>query len=314
METHFEANNGVVLIVDDVPDNLSLLSAALDEAGYIVLVARDGYSALGTLQRTKPDLILLDAVMPGMDGFETCERIKQQDDYRHIPVIFMTALTESSHVLHGFEMGAIDYVTKPIRTDEVLARVSAHLRVTRHLNQVRVALESSGQAVLVVNGNGEIVWQSATASQMLERQAARDNDRSTLSTPEWAAWLRDTADTSAKKAAQPIRAQRPLGNLTVKLGARYGGNELLLYIEETTQSADSHTLAERFNLTSREAEVLAWACKGKSSRDIAQFLDMSPRTVDKHFEHIFEKLGAQSRTSAVSIALRHLGSDSSKQT
>ncbi len=121
------AEPGVVLIVDDTPDNLAMLSDALNDAGYMVLVALDGLSALNRIERRRPDLILLDAMMPGLDGFETCRRIKEHPANADIPVLFMTALTESRHVVQGFEVGGSDYVTKPIQTDEVLARVAAHL-------------------------------------------------------------------------------------------------------------------------------------------------------------------------------------------
>ena len=93
------AERGIILIVDDTPDNLALISDALDDAGYMVLVALDGSSALGRIQRRRPDLILLDAMMPGLDGFETCRRIKADPASADIPVLFMTALTDSEHVV-----------------------------------------------------------------------------------------------------------------------------------------------------------------------------------------------------------------------
>lgn len=305
MGPDFEPNRGVVLIVDDVPDNLSLLSAALDQAGYVVLVARDGASALRTLDHTVPDIILLDAVMPGLDGFQTCELIKQRDALRHVPVIFMTALTESSHVLRAFSVGALDYVTKPIRTDEVLARLSAHLRNSRHMTQVRRALEASGQAVLVVDEKGFIVWKSARADALLGKRGV-EGERFTQQ-PEWAAWLRRHLE---GQNSDPAAGDFVHGDLVLKPMARYAGSELMITLEEHARQGDASTLAHHFNLTAREAEVLFWAAKGKTSRDIAQILAMSPRTVDKHFEHIFEKLGAESRTSAISIALNYLRDDS----
>ncbi|MFB4390770.1 MULTISPECIES: response regulator [unclassified Pseudomonas] len=209
------ADHGVVLIVDDTPDNLALLSDALDAAGYMVLVALDGSSALTRLQRRRPDLILLDAMMPGLDGFETCRRIKQQPDTADIPVLFMTALTDSEHVVQGFEAGAIDYVTKPIQCAEVLARVASHLRTARIL------------------------------------QAAR-------------------------QASQPIGLDH---------APAYG------------------TLSRRFQLTEREVEVLRWVSCGKTNKDIADILQLSPRTVNKHLEHVFVKLGVETRTAAMSVAL-----------
>ena len=120
-----------VLIVDDVPDNLSLLHDALDEAGYAVLVATDGESALQRAAQASPDIVLLDAVMPGMDGFEVARRLKADPDTAPIPIVFMTGLSETEHVVAAFAAGGTDYVTKPIRPREVLARVAAHLHQAR---------------------------------------------------------------------------------------------------------------------------------------------------------------------------------------
>src|SRR5689334_17061397 len=116
----------VVLIVDDVPDNLSVLHDALDEAGYTVLVATHGEAALQRALQAQPDIVLLDAVMPGMDGFEVARRLKAQAETAHIPIVFMTGLTDTEHVVAAFEAGGVDYVTKPIRPREVLARITAH--------------------------------------------------------------------------------------------------------------------------------------------------------------------------------------------
>ncbi|MBD8708917.1 MULTISPECIES: response regulator [Pseudomonas] len=209
------AENGVILIVDDVPDNLALLSDALDEAGYMVLVALDGHSALTRIQRRRPDLILLDAMMPGLNGFDTCRQIKAQPDTANIPVLFMTALTDSEHVVQGFEAGAIDYVTKPIECAEVLARVASHLRTARILQ-------------------------------------------------------------TARTASQPV---------TFEDKSAYG------------------KLSRRFQLTDREIEVLRWVSCGKTNKDIADILQLSPRTVNKHLEHIYIKLGVETRTAATSVAM-----------
>ena len=121
----------VVLIVDDMPDNLSLLHDALDEAGYTVLVATDGPSAIARAQQARPAIVLLDAMMPGMDGFEVARRLKARADTVAIPIIFMTALTETEHVVAAFSAGGVDYVTKPIQPREVLARIAAHTRTAR---------------------------------------------------------------------------------------------------------------------------------------------------------------------------------------
>jgi DNA-binding response OmpR family regulator len=124
-------NNGTVMIVDDTPANLAVLSDALQEQGYRVLVATDGHSALEQLRYIKPDVILLDGMMPGMDGFETCRRIKDDRETQNIPILFMTALGDIDNLLRGFNEGAIDYIVKPFRHEEVLARVGAQVAQRR---------------------------------------------------------------------------------------------------------------------------------------------------------------------------------------
>ena len=140
----------VVLIVDDVPDNLAVLHDALDESGYTVLVATSGEAALTLAAKAPPDIVLLDAVMPGLNGFEVARRLKAQPATAAVPIIFMTGLTETEHLLEGFGAGGADYVTKPIRPREVLARIAAHLGNARSQRQARQALDAFGHATLVV--------------------------------------------------------------------------------------------------------------------------------------------------------------------
>lgn len=123
-----------ILIVDDYPTNIKVLSDLLIEYGFEVLIARDGMNALQKLQRILPDIILLDVLMPGIDGFETCQRLKEQESTRDIPVIFMTALSDPVDKIKGLSLGAVDYITKPFQQEEVLARVNTHLRI-RHLTK-----------------------------------------------------------------------------------------------------------------------------------------------------------------------------------
>ena len=120
-----EANR--ILVVDDTPANIQTLAAILKQQGYLISVATNGKQALDVLARVQPDLILLDVMMPEMDGFETCRRIKASESWRHIPVIFLTAKTETTDIVQGFELGAVDYVAKPFNTHELLARVNTHL-------------------------------------------------------------------------------------------------------------------------------------------------------------------------------------------
>jgi len=203
---------GTVLVVDDAPDTLRMLCDALAGEGYTVLVARDGLQALGRLDVVTPDAILLDGVMPGLSGFETCQRIKAHPRGGGVPVIFMTGLSETADVVAGFDAGGVDYVVKPIRIEEVLARLNTHVR-------------------------------------------------------------------NARAARQPAQAAA----------------------HPTPPEADRLSHAA---LTPRETEVLAWLARGKTNRDIAEILGMSHRTVNKHLEHIFEKLGVETRAAAAALASR----------
>jgi len=120
-----------ILIVEDAVQNIQTLSAILKEQGYQISVATTGQQALGVLARVRPDLILLDVMMPEMDGFETCRRIKESTEWRDLPIIFLTAKTETADLVRGFELGAVDYVGKPFNAHELLARVHTHLAMDR---------------------------------------------------------------------------------------------------------------------------------------------------------------------------------------
>ncbi len=120
-----------ILIVDDTPANLGVLVETLGAAGYQLMVAEDGEEALAQSERTQPDLILLDVMMPGIDGFETCRRLKERPGTRDVPVLFMTALSETADKVKAFAAGGVDYITKPIEHDEAIARVRTHLALRR---------------------------------------------------------------------------------------------------------------------------------------------------------------------------------------
>lgn len=145
MKSSFERGAGrTILIVDDMPNNISVLFETLTHFGYKVLVARDGKSAIEQARIAQPDLLLLDVMMPGMDGFETCRRLKQDETLRSIPVIFMTALSDTIDKVNGFNMGAVDYITKPFQLQEVVSRINTHLEIRRlqyELEQTNSELE-----------------------------------------------------------------------------------------------------------------------------------------------------------------------------
>jgi DNA-binding response OmpR family regulator len=168
MKSNYSHTNGIVMIVDDTPGNLALLSDTLSEAGYRVLVATDGQSALEQIVFLKPDIILLDVMMPGIDGFETCNRLKSDPDTAHIPVLFMTALSELDNLLRGFGEGAVDYLVKPIRPPEVLARVDVQLTQARNLHRVTNALNNSPFSAVAINSSGNITWLSPGGTRWLD--------------------------------------------------------------------------------------------------------------------------------------------------
>ncbi len=145
------ANKGTILIVDDVPNNLRLLMNFLHDLNFVVRIAQNGEEALEQVAYEKPDIILLDIMMPpGIDGFETCRRLKANEDSSDIPVIFMTALSETINKVKGFEVGAVDYITKPFQQEEVLARITAHLTIKKQqelLEQQNGELEAFAHTV-----------------------------------------------------------------------------------------------------------------------------------------------------------------------
>jgi signal transduction histidine kinase len=127
--SHFSIKGYTILIIEDNPNNLGVIVDYLEQAGFRIIVARNGEMGLKRTQLAKPDIILLDVMMPGIDGFETCRRLKADEKTQEIPVIFMTALDDPEDKLKGFALGGVDYITKPIQHEEVLARVTTHLRI-----------------------------------------------------------------------------------------------------------------------------------------------------------------------------------------
>jgi CheY-like chemotaxis protein/DNA-binding CsgD family transcriptional regulator len=296
-----------VLIVDDVLDNLAYLHDALDESGYMVLVANSGQTALARARDAQPNLILLDAVMPEMDGFETCRQLKANTLTRHIPVIFMTGLTEAEHVAAGFEAGGVDYVTKPIRPKEVLARIASHLQTAKLMNQARSALDAFGQAAIAITPNdGKVVWQSPLARQWMQRYFYESGLHSVDATPEPILnWLQNMQQTSLANT-QALNIIKGSSRLTLSLADDSSDEQWIILLNEESDEAQIQALTTTFGLTKRESEVLYWAIKGKTNRDIGDILGTSPRTVNKHLEHVFTKLGVETRTAAASYVASKL--------
>jgi len=309
LETLDRSRTDVVLIVDDVPDNLSLLHDALDEAGYTVLVATHGEAALQRASQMVPDIILLDAIMPGMDGFEVARRLKATAETSHIPIVFMTGLSETEHVVAAFQAGGVDYVIKPIRPREVLARIEAHMQSARQARQARNALDAFGHASMTVRiSDGRILWQTPLARKLM--QAFFDVPE-TAAPAELADWLRLHAPRMAQAIergeAPPVppawAVNQGSRRLSFALHQPTGEDEWLLVMQESSDQAAMEALSQEFKLTAREGEVLYWVVKGKTNRDIGDILGSSPATVKKQLEHIFAKLGVETRTAAAGLAM-----------
>src|SRR3989440_1976136 len=166
----------VAIVVDDSPETLRLLTDALDGAGMTVMVALDGASAMRIVDQITPDIVLLDAIMPGMDGFETCKRLKHDAGLSNVPIIFMTGLAETEHIVRGLEAGGVDYVTKPIVVEEMLARIRVHLANARMTQSARAALDVSGRYLLAVSRQGKIMWATPQAQTLLSDALSAESD------------------------------------------------------------------------------------------------------------------------------------------
>ena len=315
---------GVVLIVDDIPDNLAVLHDALDESGYTVLVAIDGASAIARAAQALPDIVLLDALMPGMDGFEVARRLKADQATAPIPIVFMTALTDTEHVLAAFAAGGVDYVSKPIRPREVVARIAAHLQSARHAKQARNALDAFGHASIALRpADGRVLWQTPLARDLMRRhfgggETARPGV-DTAGGPSHAPaglcdWVRARvtpagAGEGRADAAAPASAADTWSCVTgtqrlhCSLHPASAEDEWLIVLTESSNGAAVEALSLQFRLTAREAEVLYWVAQGKTNRDIGDILGTRPKTITKHLEHVFEKLGVETRTAAAARVL-----------
>jgi DNA-binding NarL/FixJ family response regulator len=249
-----------------------------------------------------PDIILLDAVMPGMDGFETCRRLKRDAGLSNVPVIFMTGLAETEHIVSGLEAGGVDYVTKPIVIEEMLARIRVHLANARLTQSARAALDVSGRFLLAVSRQGKMMWATPQAQRLLsENLSAGMDDEFVLPGP-MLQWLELAQKGKAGSKSHATASFPDNEQLRLQYMGKLGPNEFLLRLAKDSHADMPAEFSSELGLTTREGEVLSWLSKGKTNRDIAQILGLSPRTVDKHLEQIYAKLGVENRTAAAAIA------------
>lgn len=299
----------IVLVVDDSPETLRLLTDALEEAGMTVLVAREGEHALSIVEKVVPDVILMDALMPGADGFATCRKLKQNRALAHVPIIFMTGLTDTEHIIKGLEAGGVDYITKPIAPSELLARIRVHLANARMAHSARTALDTFGRFLLAASHTGRVLWYTPQAAKLLG-VAFTDFDREDYVLPhDIQVWLQHSAATQPGSEPTSVALKGRETSVAIRLIyiGQIGPDEYLLRLLEGEIDDDRTLLKKRLTVTEREAEVLLWIARGKSNRDIAEILDLSPRTVNKHLEQIYAKLGVENRASAAALAVRTIG-------
>ncbi len=284
--------NAHIVIVDDDADTRGLLETFAAAEGYVATSAGSGDEALLMIEAVPPDLSLLDAMMPGIDGFETCRRIKSRDGAAHIPVIFMTGLSETEHVVQGLAAGGVDYVTKPLVLDELAARIRVHLSNARTARSAFSALDSVGTRLLSCDDAGRIDWATPKAQQLLDEldltaaQSLRDALRDIISA--------GTKSDASFACAGETFSVTPLGNSP--------GGDHLFKVARSGEGAEARLLRQAFSLTPREADVLLWTARGKSNKDMSEILNISARTVNKHLEQIFIKIGVENRASATAAA------------
>ncbi|WP_370980630.1 response regulator [Agaribacterium sp. ZY112] len=292
-------NTNVVLAVDDSPEALGLISRILEPAEMTTLVALDGNQALSIAEKMQPDIILLDALMPTIDGFQTCLNIKAIPALQNTPIIFMTGLSDTDSIVRGFDVGGTDFLTKPIKPQELIARIKTHLTLARAAKDAQSALDHAGQNVLALDAQRGVSWSTPEAGKIinqLDQAALLSKLLDSLQT-----WLKRSPDKGNKNHFKSSEHSY----VAVYIGLSRSGDHLIRLVDEN--DLDERTvLLKNFPITPREADVFMWLARGKANRDIALILDMSPRTVNKHLEQLFRKLNVENRTAAAGLAMNCL--------
>lgn len=279
-----------ILVIDDDPAVLGVMDEHLNACGYTVLLAQSGAAALEVISRVPPDLVLVDALMPGMTGWDICKTLRASAKTSGIPIIFMTGLTETEHVLRAFEAGAVDYVTKPLRLEEVTARAGVHIEAAARIRAAHAVLDNAGRCLLAVNRAGALVWATPQAGLLAEALEI---------------WPLALPETLPAVGTILQKIGRNDEQIFLTLVGAVAEDEILLRISSQPLSPEK-VFQEKLGLSTRESEVLLWISRGKTSRDIADILQVSPRTIDKHIEQIYNKTGLSTRSAAAATASRLL--------
>ncbi|MFK7859372.1 MAG: response regulator [Granulosicoccus sp.] len=291
----------VILVVEDSPDSLGMLHETLEQSGYTVLLAPNGERALEIVMHISPDGILMDAMLPGMNGFETTRRIKKLTNARTTPVLFMTGLDDTEHIVEGLEAGGVDYIVKPINAIELVARLKVHLDNAQDAQTAKAALEISGQSLISTDVKGHVLWATPSVRSRFIPGESRLRSR-TLT------WLRQISSQARPDHYWEPCIETDCNGQSVQLTylGQSGVQQYLMRVRLGQENSTHTVIQEHFDLTGREADVLLWLVNGKSNKEIAEILTISPRTVNKYLDHVYVKLGVENRTAAAMVTMRKI--------
>ena len=300
-EIEHPMHGAIVLVVDDNPEALSLINDILEQEGISVLLALEGNQALTITKKLRPDMILMDAIMPNMNGFEACSLLKSDPKLAAIPVIFMTGLTDTDSIVKGLDAGGVDYLTKPIKPLELLARMQVHLTNARIFNSAQSALDATGNNLFTVDELGDLLWATPQTYALFSKAGAtkvwQKQQLPKQLPPTFSAEINGSHNETFSELDY---------RLEFKLVEKRSATEYLFKLIDGQGESVETKLQNKLNLTAREAEVLLWIANGKTNREIGQILGISPRTINKHLEQLFPKLGVENRTAAAGTAIRAL--------
>jgi len=283
-----------LLVVDDTPASLGVVCDALRQQGVRVLLAESGAAARQVLARTTPDLVLLDVVMPGEDGFAVCAALRAEPRWCALPVIFLTAIDAPDQKVRAFALGAVDYVTKPVHVPELVARARVQLDLVaarRALEAQNAQLKDEGalridaehqlaasldRAVVVLSRAGELLFATRLAHDLLAKFSVAPAALATSSR-----FTHEGAALNVRRFTEP------------------GRDDTVMFALEEEHAPPGPAALCALGLTPRQAEVAYWVAQGKTNPEIAVILATSPRTIDKHMERILERLGFENRATLI---------------
>ena len=273
----------LILIVDDNAHNLQVLGSILRDNGYRTAVAQNGQEALHFVHKKRPSLVLMDIMMPGMDGFEVCNRLRTLTDGDPIPVIFLSVHSETSDKVKAFRVGGVDYITKPFQQEEVLARIAVHLQLQATKEALQRANEELEERVrkrtsALTEANTKLEEANIALKVLLERK-----DESKRLSEEKLIF-------NVRHGIQP-NLEKLQGTDLDRVQLQYV-QSIQAQLKEVT-SPLKRDLSQRYGLTPTEMQLVDLIKQGKLTKEIAHLLNLSKRTIDTHRQNIRKKLGLQ---------------------